>query len=475
MKRNRMYMIAGIVFILLISTYVYSSIANTNEGNDKQYVEGGADQISLDIDLGDGDSVEDVKNALSKSVEGNLIEKADNLDLSVEVSKQNISREIFDIEMKEIGRINPERIAVTPGEDSTKSIGITFNLDYIDDNALVIVLDEEYGILGEYASDITEFQVIIGGIEVPLYSYKCEINEIEGNDIFYLIKSRDQFSKIYSVSLPKENEPTVIAFFGDTQGYLQSQYDDFRITYEKAVEVSDVIDMFYIAGDIVDTGSSWDQWTYFDNSMKDILEREIFVTTIGNHDVINGGDIYVNTFNYPENGVEGLLERTYYYDIPSARIAVWDTEKPSMFTQQSDWLKGIMEASDAAYKIVFMHRSCYPAAYNEEYIRNLTAVFEEAGIDLVLSGHDHIYSSTTMRNGVKVPVGEGITYIVGGSSTGSKYYGLIDETDRYWLEKLYDDNNPVFTLVTVGEEQINITAYAIINGENVVIDELIIE
>jgi len=124
------------------------------------------------------------------------------------------------------------------------------------------------------------------------------------------------------------------------------------------------------------------------------------------------------------------------------------------------------------FKIVLMHRSVYPMLYDEAIVRRLAETFENATIDLVMSGHDHIYNRTTMYQNEKVEPGDGVTYIVGGSGSGSKYYK--EQGNRYWKHVIYDENNPVFTTVNITDKVINIFAYSVINDKLELIDELII-
>ena len=99
--------------------------------------------------------------------------------------------------------------------------------------------------------------------------------------------------------------------------------------------------------------------------------------------------------------------------------------------QQRPHLDRQPEKVDKSFRIVLMHRSAYPLNYNEEEIRALAPVFEECNVDLVLSGHDHIYSRTTMLAGEKTAMNtNGVTYVVTGSASGSKYYAAAD--DRPW-------------------------------------------
>ena len=82
---------------------------------------------------------------------------------------------------------------------------------------------------------------------------------------------------------------------------------------------------------------------------------------------------------------------------------------------------------------------------------NSILLFDELGVDLVLSGHDHIYSRTEMYNGEKVTDGQqGTMYIVGGCSSGSKFYDA-DSNGRPWQDVVYDENNPVFSVLKTAD------------------------
>ncbi|MEG0590392.1 MAG: metallophosphoesterase, partial [Lachnospiraceae bacterium] len=85
--------------------------------------------------------------------------------------------------------------------------------------------------------------------------------------------------------------------------------------------------------------------------------------------------------------------------------------------------------------IVNTHYSIFgtgPHSSEEEIVEGraeFSKLFAEFNVDLVLSGHDHIYTrsylmngqTSTGKNGGKKLVGE-TQYLTGGSSSGSKYY-----------------------------------------------------
>lgn len=107
----------------------------------------------------------------------------------------------------------------------------------------------------------------------------------------------------------------------------------------------------------------------------------------------------------------------------------------------------------------------------ETDVRALHTAFENAGVSLVLSGHDHIYNRTKMYDGQKSS--SGIPYVVGGCSSGSKYYDG-DSAGRPWQDVVYDDNNPVFSVLKIRDGVLSVEAYALVSGSTQKIDEFIV-
>jgi len=366
--------------------------------------------------------------------------------------------------LKESVSLYPKRVVLTVGEN-TSQVGLTFNLD-INESIKVRVYNE----LLELVSQSNTYVDSMMNDDKILYVHKAEIDHLdEATNYYYRIESETEKSKLYGFKTI--DDETTLAFFGDIQGYKLSQYQRFYDVFKES-RMAREYDINYIAGDIVDTGDDWSEWSYLEQAMLGELSKNIMVTSIGNHDVKSSDEFYTKTFNYPENGIDGLEERNFYFDLPYARVAVLDTESVSRYDAQSKWLQEIMSDTDK-FKLVMMHRSAYPMMYDEIHIRNLSKTFDEADIDLVLSGHDHIYNRTTMADGIKVQPSDGVTYIVGGSGSGSKFY--TEQGNRYWKEVIYDDNNPVYTVINIKKEIIEIESYALVDDKSVLIDLLIIK
>ena len=236
-------------------------------------------------------------------------------------------------------------------------------------------------------------------------------------------------------------------------------------------------DLTLFAGDIVDSGDAFSQWQYFFNAIKDYGGTNLFMAAPGNHDAVHVLPYFKHVFSPLQKGDYQVTSFNQYVEIGNVLVAVWDTEDSARFEAQKKWLQEVTAKSKATYKIVLMHRSCYPMNYDEGYIRKLSDTFEACGIKLVLSGHDHIYNRTTMLKGSRVTQDKGVTYIVGGSGSGSKYY---DETEikggRPWKQVVYDTNLPVHLFLTATDKALVIEAYAASGkGQMTLVDQLSIK
>ncbi|MCH4890823.1 metallophosphoesterase family protein [Acidaminobacter sp. JC074] len=337
-----------------------------------------------------------------------------------------------------------DRVHVSIGEDISK-VGITFALDHSEDYRLYID-DLEEEIPYEYSETSDK------------YIYKLIVDDLKEDTTYRFRVGNDQVISTYYHFKSLPDDEVEMAYFGDIQAYSQKQYMRFRENYEMAKD----FDMAYIAGDLVDRGDSLIEWTYFHKAMAD-TNLEILATCMGNHDTYGTPENYIDSFNYPDNGSSN---KNYYFDLPHARVAVINTE--GSHTRQKEWLKEIMDVDK--FKLVFMHRSLYPIKYDGSSVRDFYGTFDEVGIDLVLSGHDHIYSRTQMKDDKKDD--QGTYYVVGGSGSGSKYYEQAVE--RSWQDVVYDEDNPVFVKVMFLENKIQVKAYAI-EDEITLIDEFTLE
>lgn len=349
--------------------------------------------------------------------------------------------------------IELKSVILNPGEVATSSCNITLLSDILYDDLRLVYVDT----IDEKVIEIVPIEIENSGDRVENIlpnKYTYYLNKLVGGRMYdcYFIDDKS-YSVPMKFTLPEAEGPTKLLVYGDLQGYRADQYQTFANKLK--VDLHEGVDLVLFLGDLVDLGNEASHWAYLYDSLEVISPKLPISTAIGNHDVYGTRDYYNNSFTYPTNGV---LENTYYFDLPYARIIVLDTESPSRFKMQATWLNEISSDVSQPFKIVMMHRGVYPVFYDELYMQYWASIFEDAEIDLVLNGHDHIYSRTSMLNGEKLNSEEAITYIGTGSGSGSKYYDAYEE--RPWLDFIYDNNLPVKIELHVGKSYLELVTYA---------------
>lgn len=180
-------------------------------------------------------------------------------------------------------------------------------------------------------------------------------------------------------------------------------------------------DFLLHTGDLIyPSGAARDYDPKFFKVYKSLIARAPFFGSLGNHDVVTAnGQPFLNAFDLPRNGPAGVTpERNYSFEWGDVHIAVIDSTA-SESTQKkfiAPWLEGDMKRSRAAWKIVAFHHPPFSSGMHGDsrrIQRTLVPVFEQARVDVVFNGHDHLYERFAARNGV--------TYVVTGAGGAGRY------------------------------------------------------
>lgn len=175
-------------------------------------------------------------------------------------------------------------------------------------------------------------------------------------------------------------------------------------------------------GDVVQVGGSEDQWRDIMNELSSFAGSVPLVTAAGNHEYIfdSEGELLAKYL--------GLKDESTWYRFSSGPVDVFvlnscyafDREKR---TAQVIWLREELERAAKerpdAWKLVLFHHPPYSLGvghsswfWKREYEvmrRYYVPAFEELGVDLVLSGHTHLYERSLK---------DGVHYVVGGAAGG---------------------------------------------------------
>ena len=160
----------------------------------------------------------------------------------------------------------------------------------------------------------------------------------------------------------------------------------------------------------------------------------VFYASLGNHD-------NPNNRTYPGFNMAG--QRYYTYTKKGTRFFALDSN--AMDPQQLAWLENTLRESSETWKICYFHHPLYSDGGRHGSEVELRVVLEplfvKYGVNVVFSGHDHIYE--------RIKPQKGITYFVNGSS-GELRRG---DTRPSAMTAAYFDQDQAFSLVEIDGDQ----------------------
>jgi len=160
----------------------------------------------------------------------------------------------------------------------------------------------------------------------------------------------------------------------------------------------------------------------FSNVYKPLLDAKInFYATLGNHDLPL--QIYYEKFNM--NGKE-------YYRFKKGNVAFYSLNSNYMDKKQVQWLENELAKDTSDWKVCFFHHPPYSSARkhgSDGQLREIVEpIFLKYGVNLVLSGHEHVYEHIKPQ--------KGIYYFVSGAG-GQLRTGDVKQSSEL-IEKSYD-------------------------------------
>lgn len=339
------------------------------------------------------------------------------------------------------------------------------------------------------------------------YSCKATVSGLTPDSTYYYQLCNNGYkSDVYSFST-KSSDDFSFALVGDPQigasGNVENDSNgwDNTLNILNDNELFNDISFLVSAGDQVNSAADENQYDgYLEHS---VLTGLPVATTVGNHD--SSSDAYSQHFNVPnESDIYGLTEAggDYYFTYNNVLFMVLNSNNTSA-VEHRDFMQETIEATSGKnikWKIVVMHHTLFTVASHahDSYIDSekgfkakMIPVFEQLGIDVVLQGHDHVYCRTYMMDGTtpitdsdKYEYGngenaaptavtdpDGILYITANSGSGSKNYGILDETFDFSAAQS-QNNSASISKISVTDTRFSITTY---NADDMsVIDEFTI-
>ena len=237
------------------------------------------------------------------------------------------------------------------------------------------------------------------------------------------------------LALPLKEGSTRFAVMGDTGSGTSQQRDvgDMMIKYHTVFPFEFVLMM----GDNLYGGEApKDFEKKFAEPYKALLDQKVkFYATLGNHDLA----LQTNYENFNMNGKE-------YYRFKKGNVAFYSLNSNYMDTKQVKWLEDELSRDTSEWKVCFFHHPPYSSAKkhgSDSQLREVVEpIFLKYGVNVVLTGHDHVYE--------RIKPQKGIYYFVSGAG-GKLRTGDIKDTSPL-TEKSYDGDLHFMLFEVAGDQ-----------------------
>jgi hypothetical protein len=211
--------------------------------------------------------------------------------------------------------------------------------------------------------------------------------------LVFVVAAAWQLAAVTTVALPNRQGTLKFAVLGDNGTGDKGQYD---VAEEMiAVRRTFAFDFVIMLGDnFYGAQGPADRVKKFDHPYKPLLDAGVtFHAALGNHDELASVD-------YPPLHMNG--ERYYTYVREHVRFFVLDTNV--MDAPQVQWFETSLQQAREPWKIAYFHHPIYGNAGRHGSAVDMRVLLEPLlvryGINVVFSGHDHVYERLKPQKGI---------------------------------------------------------------------------
>ncbi|MCC6645332.1 MAG: metallophosphoesterase family protein [Polyangiaceae bacterium] len=349
---------------------------------------------------------------------------------------------------------------------------------------------------------VPEGKAAIGGSDLRMHeAHVCGLEP--KTTYYYRVGGGPPGKEVWSDVIPfhtlttSADDKVVIAATGDSRGENKNAW---QILQGRLAKRGD-IDVQLFSGDMIDLAT--DQGAYgkwLDSATTGVdgapstLGRMLLLQAMGNHEAYSS-PFFATVVQPQDPAAQGKFSELFFsLEVGPAHVIVLDdfaigsaTAMPGYREQALAWLKADLDAAvkdRAAHPwILAVHHHGEWTSSNHaddkavlEVRKALTPLWDEAGVDLVLDGHDHNYErSKKLKLGAdgKPVIGAGTSYVVCAGS-GADGYGTGTSA---WTDKTFDySKGPaigVYAVLTIERSKLSLEARALTPaGDDPVVDQL---
>lgn len=227
------------------------------------------------------------------------------------------------------------------------------------------------------------------------------------------------------------------------------------------------INLMVLTGDQVDRGGYQSHWDSYYSGMQ--IYKNIAVAAIpGNHEYYHtSGGEYVSPeffnqfYNNPQNGATERLNSSYYFKYGNILFIMIDTINQKYLSEQKEWFRNAVENNPAQWIIVGSHANAITGGWyshdSKWMATNWGPLFEEYQVDLLISGHEHVFIRKNLMYKNEVNSDLGVSYYVSPAAQHKQYAikdAYKDQVDTY------DNVNYKVNTITVSSTKLTVQVYS---------------
>ena len=236
------------------------------------------------------------------------------------------------------------------------------------------------------------------------------------------------------IKLPLESKSVRFAVIGDSGTGDSPQFEVAR-QMEAYREVVDFTFVLMLGDNIYGGDSPGDFARKYEEPYKPLLNAGVkFYASLGNHD--NPDERKYKLFN---------MGGERYYSFKKNDVTFLALDSTYMSPEQLSWVERQLRDSNSAWKICYFHHPLYSDGKfhgpDLDLRSQLNPLFQKYGVNVVLSGHEHVYERLKPENG--------IYYFVLGNSGQLRYHNLR-QSDQ--MQKGYDTDRGFMLVEIAGDK-----------------------
>ncbi len=303
----------------------------------------------------------------------------------------------------------------------TNSITIRWQTDIASNSKVDFGTTMSYGTSASNATNTTEHEVQLTGLTANTkYFYRI------GTSTTFIQGTASNFFKTGIASNATNFTVWATGDYGVSSGGFPDQIA-VRNAYQTYVGATPADFWLWLGDNAYNSGTATEFTSNVFNVHADLLKSLPFFPSLGNHDYANVGYLptnpsstasgtnfeYFSAFTMPTSaelgGVVSGTEKYYSYNYGNAHFVVLDSygSLNNLGSAMYNWVQSDLQANTKKWIVCYFHHPPYTKGTHDsdseveliDIRQNITPLLESFNVDLVLSGHSHVYERSYFLRG----------------------------------------------------------------------------